>query len=113
MVCSIMVSIFLIFLCRDIIYDLLDVSGETLLLSKGALVLLADCVIEFLVRGVLPVSLFARIPVDAKLSIFRASRRVWKLCLLFLQIIAAGLLVTLLLIIGRQHTYMANSDPRY
>ena len=54
MVCSIMVSIFLIFLCRDIIYDLLDVSVETLLLSKGALVLLGVCVIVFLVTGLVP-----------------------------------------------------------
>lgn len=109
MVCSIMVSIFLIFLCRDIIYDLLDVSVETLLLSKGALVLLGVCVIVFLVTGLVPGCLFARIPVAAAFRNFRESRRVWKLCLLFLQFIAAGLLVTLLLIVGRQHAYMVNS----
>ena len=113
MVCSIMVSIFLIFLCRDIIYDLLDVSVETLLLSKGALVLLGVCVIVFLVTGLVPGCLFARIPVAAAFRNFRESRRVWKLCLLFLQFIAAGLLVTLLLIVGRQHAYMVNSDPGY
>lgn len=113
MVCSIMVSIFLIFLCRDIIYDLLDVSVETLLLSKGALVLLGGCVIVFLVTGLVPGCLFARIPVAAAFRNFRESRRVWKLCLLFLQFIAAGLLVTLLLIVGRQHAYMVNSDPGY
>mgnify|MGYP001335099798 CR=1 FL=1 len=83
MVCSIMVSIFLIFLCRDIIYDLLDVSVETLLLSKGALVLLGVCVIVFLGPG----CLFARIPVAAAFRNFRESRRVWKLCLLFLQLL--------------------------
>lgn len=113
MVCSIMVSIFLIFLCRDIIYDLLDVSVETLLLSKGALVLLGVCVIVFLVTGLVPGCLFARIPVAAAFRNFRESRRVWKLCLLFLQFIAAGLLVTLLLIVGRQYAYMVNSDPGY
>ena len=113
MVCSIMVSIFLIFLCRDIIYDLLDVSVETLLLSKGALVLLGVCVIVFLVTGLVPGCLFARIPVAAAFRNFRESRRVWKLCLLFLQFIAAGLLVTLLLIVGRHHAYMVNSDPGY
>ena len=94
MVCSIMVSIFLIFLCRDIIYDLLDVSVETLLLSKGALVLLGVCVIVFLVTGLVPGCLFARIPVAAAFRNFRESRRVWKLCLLFLQ-------------------FMVNSDPGY
>ena len=37
MVCSIMVSIFLIFLCRDIIYDLLDVSVETFVIIQRGL----------------------------------------------------------------------------
>lgn len=113
MACSIVVSIFLIFLCRDIIQDLLDVPVETLLFSKGALVLLAVCVVVFLVTGLVPGSLFARIPVAAAFRNFRESRRIWKLCLLFLQFIAAGLLVTLLLVVGKQHMYMVNSDPGY
>lgn len=113
MVCSLVLSLFLIFLCRDIILDLLDVSVETLLFSKGTLVLLAICVVVFLVTGLVPGSLFARIPVAAAFRNFRESRRIWKLCLLFLQFIAAGLLVTLLLIVGKQHMYMVNSDPGY
>ncbi|WP_293671963.1 FtsX-like permease family protein [uncultured Parabacteroides sp.] len=113
MVCSIVLAVFLIFLGRDMIHDLLDVSVEGLLLSKGALILLAVCVVVFLVTGFVPGALFARIPVAAAFRNFRESRRVWKLGLLFLQFIAAGFLVTLLLIVGRQHIFMVNSNPGY
>lgn len=41
------------------------------------------------------------------------SRRIWKLSLLFLQFAAAGLLVSLLIAIGRQHRFMLDSDPGY
>lgn len=113
MVCSIVLAVFLIFLGRDMIHDLLDVSVEGLLFSKGALILLAVCVIVFLVTGFVPGALFARIPVAAAFRNFRESRRVWKLGLLFLQFIAAGFLVTLLIIVGRQHIFMVNSNPGY
>lgn len=72
MAVSMVLAIVLIFLCRGLIEDLLGVSPETLLLSEGAVVLLGVCAAVFLVTGLVPGILFARIPVT---SAFRRSRR--------------------------------------
>lgn len=113
MVVSMVLAIVLIFLCRGLIEDLLGVSPETLLLSEGAVVLLGVCAAVFLVTGLVPGILFARIPVISAFRRSRESRRIWKLSLLFLQFAAAGLLVSLLIAIGRQHRFMLDSDPGY
>lgn len=113
MVVSMVLAIVLIFLCRGLIEDLLGVSPETLLLSEGAVVLLGVCAAVFLVTGLVPGILFARIPVTSAFRRSRESRRIWKLSLLFLQFAAAGLLVSLLIAIGRQHRFMLDSDPGY
>ena len=113
MVVSMVLAIVLIFLCRGLIEDLLGVSSETLLLSEGAVVLLGVCAAVFLATGLVPGILFARIPVTSAFRRSRESRRIWKLSLLFLQFAAAGLLVSLLIAIGRQHRFMLDSDPGY
>ena len=113
MAVSMVLAIVLIFLCRGLIEDLLGVSPETLLLSEGAVVLLGVCAAVFLVTGLVPGILFARIPVTSAFRRSRESRRIWKLSLLFLQFAAAGLLVSLLIAIGRQHRFMLDSDPGY
>lgn len=113
MVVSLGLAVLLIFAGQDLIMDLLDVSARTLLLSQGALVLLGICVLVLLVTGVVPGTLFARISVVSAFSSYRKSKRIWKLGLLFFQFAAVGLLVSLLIVIGRQHRYMVNSDPGY
>lgn len=113
MVVSMVLAIVLIFLCRGLIEDLLGVSPETLLLSEGAVVLLGVCAAVFLVTGLVPGILFARIPVTSAFRRSMENRRIWKLSLLFLQFAAAGLLVSLLIAIGRQHRFMLDSDPGY
>lgn len=113
MAVSVVLAIVLIFLCRGLIEDLLGVSPETLLLSEGAVVLLGVCAAVFLVTGLVPGILFARIPVTSAFRRSREGRRIWKLSLLFLQFAAAGLLVSLLIAIGRQHRFMLDSDPGY
>ena len=113
MVIALILAVFLIFLCQDVVKDLLNVSVSTLLLSKGVLVLLAICAVVFFITGFIPGVLFARIPVATAFRSFRESKRVWKLCLLFFQFVAGGLLVSLLFVVARQHTHMINSHPGY
>lgn len=113
MAIALVLAVFLIYLCQDVVKDLLNVSVSTLLLSKGSLVLLAVCAVVFFITGFIPGVLFARIPVAAAFRNFRESKRIWKLCLLFFQFIAGGLLVSLLFVVARQHSYMINSNPGY
>ncbi|RHJ78896.1 ABC transporter permease [Parabacteroides sp. AM08-6] len=113
MLIALALAVFLIFLCQDVVKELLNVSVSALFYSKGTLLLLAVCVVVFFLTGFVPGVLFARIPVAAAFRNFRESKRIWKLCLLFFQFVAGGLLVSLLLVVTRQHTYMVNSNPGY
>ncbi|MEG1748245.1 MAG: FtsX-like permease family protein [Tannerellaceae bacterium] len=110
---SLALSVFLIFVFRETVESLLDVSLSSLLLSKGSVLLLGVCLLVFFATGLIPGYLFTRIPVASAFRKYRENRRVWKLVLLFFQFIFAGFLVTLLVIIGKQYTYMVNDDPGY
>lgn len=113
MLLALALALFLIYASRSWIYQLLDVSVKTLLLSKGVLFLLAVCAVVFLVTACVPGFLFARIPVAAAFRSFKELRRIWKLGLLFLQFIAVSLLICLLLVVGRQYHFMMNDNPGY
>lgn len=113
MLLALLLAVLIIYTGRDWVERLLDVSVETLLFSKGALVLLAVCVVVFLVTAYVPGILFARIPVAAAFRNFKESRRIWKLGLLFLQFISVSLLVSLLLVVSGQYRFMMNDNPGY
>lgn len=113
MVIALILAVFLIFLCQDVVNDLLGMSISTLLLSKGVLVLLAVCAAVFFITGFVPGIFFASIPVASAFRNFRENKRIWKLCLLFFQFVASGLLLSMLFVVIRQHTYMINNDPGY
>lgn len=113
MLVALALALFLIYASRNWIDQLLDVSVKTLLLSKGAFLLLAVCAVVFLVTAYVPGFLFARIPVAAAFRNFKESRRIWKQGLLFLQFIAVSLLICLLLVVGKQYHFMMNDNPGY
>lgn len=110
---SLLLAVFLIFVFRETVESLLDVSLEALFFSKGSLLLGGICVAVFLTTGLIPGYLFTRIPVASAFRNFRENRRLWKLVLLFLQFVFTGFLVTLLVIIGKQYTFMVNDNPGY
>lgn len=110
---SLLLAVFLIFVFRGTVESLLDVSLGTLFFSKGGVLLLGICLIVFFATGLIPGYLFTRIPVASAFRKYRESRRFWKLVLLFFQFIFAGFLVTLLIIIGKQYTFMVNDNPGY
>lgn len=110
---SLLLAVFLIFVFRGTVESLLDASLGALLLSKGSLLLMGISVVVFFVTGLIPGYLYTRIPVAAAFRRYRESRRLWKLVLLFLQFIFAGFLVTLLVVIGKQYTFMVNDNPGY
>lgn len=110
---SLVLAVGLIFLFRGTIQELLDASLKALFWSKGSLILLAICIVVLLTTGLVPGYLFGRIPVASAFRNFRENRRLWKLSLLFFQFIASGFLLTLLVVIGRQYTFMVNDSPGY
>lgn len=110
---SLLLAVGLIFLFRSTIQELLNASLDALFLSKGSLILGGVCIAVLLATGLIPGYLFGRIPVASAFRNFRENRRLWKLSLLFFQFIASGFLLTLVVIIGRQYTFMVNDHPGY
>jgi len=113
LIASLLLAFLLVFAFRGVIQDLINTSISALFTWRSCLVLVGVCTLVFLVSGLIPGYLFARIPVAVAFRRFTENKRFWKLGLLFLQFIAAGFFVTLLLFIGRQYNFMINSDPGY
>ena len=110
---SVAVAMLLILTFSEVVEELLSVSVETLFLSKGSVVLALICVVVLLATGFIPGYLYARIPVIAAFRGLKENKRLWKLGLLSIQFVAAGFLLTLLVVIGRQYDYMTHDKPGY
>ena len=110
---SIALALLLIFAFRGTVEELLAASLRALFSSQSITILVVVCMVVFLVTGLLPGHLFARIPVGAAFRNYRESRRYWKLALLFVQFIGVGFLFSFLVIITLQHKRMTNDHPGY
>ncbi len=113
LIISVVFALLIILISRGMILSLLGTTLYDLFTGKSILLLLTVCVIVFFVAALLPGYLYARIPIAVAFRNFSESKRYWKLGLLFIQFIAAGFFITLLVIIGRQYNYMLNDDPGY
>lgn len=110
---SVVFSTLLVFGFRRIVEELLGTSLSSLFTPDTLMILLGVCVLVFLVAGLLPSQLFARIPVGLVFRSYTNSRRSWKKALLFIQFVAVGFLVCLLIVIGWQYSFMVNDNPGY
>lgn len=110
---ALVVAIILIFVFQSKIEDLLSATLGVLFSWKACLLLLAVCVVVFFVAGLVPGYLYAHVPIASAFRNYKENKRFWKLGLLFVQFIATGFLVTLLVVIGRQYSYMIQDDPGY
>lgn len=110
---SLVLSLLLIFAFRGTVEELLSASFGALFTSRSLTILGGIFAIVFFVAGILPGNLFARIPVAVAFRSYRENRRRWKLALLFVQFIAVGFLISLLLVITRQYDYMTHDNPGY
>ena len=110
---SVVFSTLLVFGFRRIVEELLGTSLSSLFTPDTLMILVGVCVRVFLVAGLLPSQLFARIPVALVFRSYTNSRRSWKKALLFIQFVAVGFLVCLLIVIGWQYSFMVNDNPGY
>jgi putative ABC transport system permease protein len=98
---------------RGTVEDLLGTSVTALLNWRSAAWLTGVCLLVFFISGFVPGFLFARVPVASAFRNNSENKRYWKLGLLFLQIVSAGFLLTLLVIINRQYNHLLNNNPGY
>lgn len=110
---SLVISVLLILLFRSTIEDLLSTSIGSLLSVGSTGLILLICLGIFLVCGIIPGSIYSRIPLAAAFRRYRESSRLWKLLLLFMQFIGSSFFITLLLVVFLQYNLMITSDPGY
>ena len=111
---ALLISILLIFTFQGTIEELLNSSLSSLFTGTTCLILCIVIGLVFLLTGILPAYLFTRISVTAAFKQARGdANRIWKHALLFVQFAAATMLVTLLILIGRQYQLMIHNDPGF
>ncbi|MEG1723105.1 MAG: FtsX-like permease family protein [Bacteroidales bacterium] len=106
-------GILLILAFRGKVTELIGISLEGLFFSKGAFLLISVCLLVFLITGIVAGYLYIHIPIASAFRNIRQNRRLWKQGLLATQFVAVGFLLTLLIIIGRQYTFMVEDTPGY
>lgn len=87
---SLGVSALLILAFREMVEELLNASLLSLISLDTIPMLVAICLVIFLLAGLLPSRLFAGVPVASVFRSYNESRRSWKKVLLFIQFIAVG-----------------------
>lgn len=110
---SLLLAAILIFAFRGLIENLLSASFTILFSWRACLLLLIVCLVVFLMSGLIPGYLYARIPIASAFRNYNENKRFWKLGLLFVQFMATGFLITLLVVIGKQYDYMIKDKPGY
>lgn len=113
LILSLLLASILILVFRETICSLLGSSLGGLFTWQSLLILGAFCILIFFVSGLIPGYIYSRIPVASAFRNYRETRRHWKLTLLFFQILATGILITLLATINRQYDYMIHLNPGY
>ncbi|MDE6563545.1 MAG: ABC transporter permease [Muribaculaceae bacterium] len=108
---SIGLAVLLVFCFADLCRNLLGYTPQELF-STGKVWLVegAVCVGLLLITGAVPAWLYCRTPVASAFRSNVRSRRGWKLALLAVQFFASGMLMCLLVLVGRQYYMMSRLD---
>ena len=104
-------AVLLVFCFSDLCRDLLGYTPQVLF-STGKVWLVegAVCIGLLLITGAVPAWMYCRTPVASAFRSNVRSRRGWKLVLLAVQFFASGLLMCLLVLVGRQYYMMSRLD---
>lgn len=104
LIVSIAIGILTVFCFPELCNRLLGYTPEQLFTTGNVwTVILGACIILFILTGVIPAWIYCRTPVA---SAFRGSthgRRGWKMALLAIQFFSSGVLMCLLVLVGRQY----------
>ena len=112
-VMSLGISVFILFVFRNLIGDLMGVSVVDLFSISSCWPLLLICVVVWLFSALLPGLLFSKVPVTAVFRAVSGNKRGWKMTLLFLQFTVSAFLVMLLWIVSSQYSVMINDNVGY
>lgn len=107
---SVLISFFIIYNTQDLIEDLLSVKLASLFSRNTLWVPGLTIVVLFLLAGVLPGRLFARIPVTQVFRRYTDGKKGWKRSLLFVQFTGVSFVLGLLLVTLLQYNHLMDRD---
>ena len=112
-VASLVVAALMILAFQNIIGDLVGVPVKALFVPQTLITLAAVVAIVFVVAALIPARLYSNIPIASAIRNYRENKRLWKLALLFAQILVCTLLMSLVIVIGLQYRKAINDKPGY
>lgn len=111
---SVILAVLLVFSFPDLCQRLLGFTPAQLFTTGNVwIAIICVCLILLFLTGIIPAWIYCRTPVATAFRDNFRSRRVWKLALLSIQFFASGVLICLLVLIGRQYNMIANLDQGY
>ena len=110
---ALIVALILLFAFRGIAEGVLGIPILALLTLKSAITLTVILALMFAIAVFTATSLQSKISLTMLFKKHTASKKRWKLVLLFIQLMASALLFTLLIMMSKQYNKMVNSDHGY
>lgn len=107
---SVVISLFIIINAQELIEDLLSVTLPALFTWETLWVPALTILVLFVLAGVLPGRLFARIPVTQVFRRYTNAKKGWKRSLLFVQFTGVSFVLGLLLVTLLQYNHLMNRD---
>ena len=112
-VASLVVAALMILASQNIIGDLVGVPVKALFVPQTLITLASVVAIVFVVAALVPARLYSNIPIASAIRNYRENKRLWKLALLFAQILVCTFMMSLVLVIGLQYRKAINDKPGY
>lgn len=112
-VAALLLMVLILINFRDFVEDTVVVKLSTLFGPERIWVPLSVVLVLFLVGGVLPGRLFARIPVSQVFRRYSEGKKGWKRPLLFVQFAGVAFISGLMCVVMSQYQYVLNKDMGY
>lgn len=100
----------IVFVLRNTVENLVGVAPEVLFTGKPLVLAISILVIIILLNSIIPAHLFEKIPIAVAFRNYRENRRVWKLCLLAVEFIAAAFLAVIVTVITLEYKKLTDTD---
>ena len=103
----------LVYNCQELLEELAGVPFSALFTSSTLWAPLSVVILLFLIGGTLPGIVFSHIPVTQVFLRYSSGRRGWKRVLLFVQFGSAAFILSMLLVVYTQYSYLTKRDRGY
>ena len=110
---ALILSAVTISLFENAITNLLQTSLRALFAPQILFILTGVCFVILFITGFLPAYLFSKVPVTAAFQRTKESHRKWKMALIFIEVMASALIISLLMMVALQYYKFIHADQGY